>query len=129
MRADGWEFFSDDARTAPAQRIAFIGHLTERCSPADSDLIAAETIYGELISNVVRHGRGPVRITVVWTGGYAVISVRDSGPGFDKPFVLPDAMSESGRGLFIVRELGRDVRVECDAAGCTVRVVLPVVQR
>ena len=77
------------------------------------DLEAAELIFGELIGNVVRHAPGPIDVQLSWGGNYPVLHVTDRGRGFIRNPSLPvDPLSESGRGLYIIALLARDVRVE-----------------
>ena len=90
------------------------------------DYAAAELIAGELLSNAGRYSPGPVSVEIGWAQACARISVRDSGRGFAWEPVLPREDSESGRGLFIVSQLGSEVVVECDRTGCCVSATLPV---
>jgi anti-sigma regulatory factor (Ser/Thr protein kinase) len=120
-----WSFSADAPNDARGRRRAYLAHLRARCSP-DSDLEAAEIIYGELIGNVIRHARGPIRVAVEWEAGWAMLRVRDAGPGFRNDFRRPPETSESGRGLFMVRDLARTLEIVCDENGCEVRAVLPV---
>jgi anti-sigma regulatory factor (Ser/Thr protein kinase) len=120
-----WSFSADAPQDARGRRRAYLAHLRARCSP-ESDLEAAEIIYGELIGNVIRHARGPIRIAVEWEAGWALLRVRDAGPGFRNEFRRPPESSESGRGLFMVRDLAKTLEIVCDENGCEVRAVLPV---
>ncbi|MDH5536150.1 MAG: ATP-binding protein [Betaproteobacteria bacterium] len=69
----------------------------------------AELSAVELLSNIVRHGGPPTAIRVyVWRQQRAVsIAIADDGPPYDmsaRPIALPaDPLSESGRGLWIVK--------------------------
>lgn len=94
----------------------------------NSDFAGAELIFGELISNVVRHAPGPVRVRLDWNGKKAVLSVHDEAQPFKPRFALPlDPMSESGRGLFIARALATSLDVTHIAGdGTKVSVGLPV---
>jgi two-component sensor histidine kinase len=60
-------------------------------------------LVSELISNAVKHAKGPVRISVAQLDGLAVLSVTDRGPGFPPGFVR---MSTS-TGLEIVESVSR----------------------
>jgi len=120
-----WVFEADDAMLAALERHDFIEHLRALAS-RDSDLHAAEVIYGELVANVVRHAAGRIAIVVDWDSERPILRVRDYGCGFFSDFQLPHAMSESGRGLFIVRRLAHDVEIHCEPGGCEVRAMLPV---
>jgi anti-sigma regulatory factor (Ser/Thr protein kinase) len=66
---------------------------------------------------------------VEWANDTAVLRVRDRGPGFEwsGAAALPDAMSESGRGLYIVKSLARDLQVRSvDGSGTEAVAWLPV---
>ena len=121
----GWTFESEDARRAHDRRRDFIRHLAIHAS-SESDLAAAEIIYGELIGNVVRHANGRVRVVLEWRVPYAVLRVRDYGRGFVHNFELPSTTSESGRGLYIVRTLARKLEVKRHPVGSEIHVTLPV---
>ncbi len=93
-----------------------------------SDFAAAELIFGELISNVVRHAPGAVRVRLEWSGSKALLSVHDEHAPFTPKFKLPaDIMSEHGRGLFIARALATSMDVtHVHGNGTKVSVGLPV---
>lgn len=113
------------AQSARGRRAEFIAYL-ERLATPDSDLDAAAFIYGELVGNVIRHVGDGIRIAVEWGEAFAVLRVRDGGPGFQPAIVLPDGLCETGRGLYIVKTLARELEVRCEPSGCEVRAVLPV---
>jgi anti-sigma regulatory factor (Ser/Thr protein kinase) len=125
MAVRGWTFEADDARHAHRRRGDFIRHLRVHAS-SGSDFAAAELIYGELVSNVVRHANGRISIRLEWELTFAVLRVRDFGNGFYPDFHLPHSASESGRGLFIVHRLARKLKVESHPSGSEVRATLPV---
>jgi anti-sigma regulatory factor (Ser/Thr protein kinase) len=121
-----WTFASEDAQKATKARRQFIEALKIR-GAADSDYYAAELIFGELVGNVVRHAPGKINIRLDWTGCDAVLCVGDTGEGFDTNAKLPDAFSESGRGLFIVSKLAREFHIEkIKGDGTQACAVLPV---
>lgn len=123
---DRWVFEAVDAASAQGARVAFSRYIARTCSP-DSDFVGCEIIFGELIGNVVRHAPGPVEIILQWSGDRATLHVYDRGPGFPyRGAHLPDTYSEGGRGIYIVNELGRDVRIESLTEGTHVAVELPV---
>ena len=125
MDAHEWQLEADSAHDAHGCRSEFISHLRTWSAP-ESDFAAAEVIYGELVGNVIRHANGRIRIHLEWTESQPSLRVRDFGRGFYHDFRLPEIMSESGRGLFIVGTLGERLDIECVPEGCEVRVVLPV---
>lgn len=125
MAVRGWMFEADDARHAHRRRGDFIRHLRAHAS-SSSDFVAAEFIYGELVSNVVRHANGRISIRLEWVLTFAVLRVRDFGKGFYPEFYLPHSASESGRGLFIVHHLARKLDVVSHPSGSEVHATLPV---
>jgi PAS domain S-box-containing protein len=129
-RETHWAFESADALAAQSVRSSFVAALAREASD-DSDLGAAELIFGELIGNVVRYAPGPIDIDLEWIGTVPVLHVLDRGGGFDLRSTLPeDVMSERGRGLYIVSVLGTDLRADrLPGRGNHVRVVLPVRRR
>ena len=103
------------------------GALVAPAHSPDSDFLAAEIIFGELIANVVRHAPGPISATVTRTAD-CILEVRDQGAGFEyAPRAVNDLLSESGRGLFLVANLSRSMSFTKDRLrGSLARVVLPV---
>ena len=107
-------------------RRAVLWDLGARAVP-ESDLHAVELILGELLSNVAQHTPGEAEITMEFTGGQAVLRVRDKG----RPFAAgseaaPDPLSPSGRGLHLMRTLSRAITFESNGRGNSIEVVLPV---
>ena len=129
-RETHWAFESADALAAQSVRSSFVAALAREAAD-DSDLAAAELIFGELIGNVVRYAPGAIDIDLEWIGAVPVLHVLDRGGGFDLHSTLPDdVMSERGRGLYIVSVLGTDLRADrLPGRGNHVRVVLPVRRR
>jgi PAS domain S-box-containing protein len=86
----------------------------------------AELILGELLGNVLRHTNGAVEVALDVSGEDPVLHVLDRGQGFTFYARLPqDGMSESGRGIFIVSQLARDLSiVPRSDGGSHARVVL-----
>jgi phosphoserine phosphatase RsbU/P len=122
-----WTFDAENARAAQETRGEFIKYL--RAHATSGDLAAAELIFGELIGNVVRHAPGPIDVNITWDDVSPTLHVIDRGPGFKRKASLPeDALSESGRGLFIVESLSpRQFSVEyVPGYGSHVAVELPV---
>lgn len=107
-----WAFDAENARAAQDARTQFVRYL--RANGTDSeDIGMAELIFGELVGNVVRHSPGPIDINLDWADDRPVLHVLDRGPKFTLTKALPeDVLSESGRGLFIVKALSGDIRVE-----------------
>ena len=122
-----WSFQCEDARRAENVREHFLNFLHTFAADR-SDFSAAELIFGELIANVVRYAPGRVAIRVEWHNESPVLHVQDHGAGFEPKFTLPeDPLAETGRGLFLVQALGKQVNVaSTQGRGTTVSVVLPV---
>ncbi len=106
-----WTFDSCDATAAQTARREFANFLAAG-NIAEDELYAAELVFGELISNVVRYAPGTVSVTIDWTGTAPVLHVLDGGPGFTYVARLPiDIFSERGRGLFLIASLTEDFHV------------------
>ncbi len=120
-------FDARDPRMARQSRFCFTAFLRE-LGAAPDQLANAELVYGELISNVVRHAPGTVYVSIDWTGKYPELRVTDCGSGYAKQPDLPrDVLSESGRGLFIVEALTRRFEVSsAPGGGSDVRALLDV---
>jgi anti-sigma regulatory factor (Ser/Thr protein kinase) len=107
-----WSFDAENARAAQDARAEFVQYIRAHVNDGFS-VSAAELVFGELIGNVVRHAPGPIDIDLDWSNQSPILHVIDRGPAFEAENALPqDILSESGRGLYIVRRLASDVRVE-----------------
>jgi anti-sigma regulatory factor (Ser/Thr protein kinase) len=127
-----WYFETDCARDALAGRPLLERYLSDHTHEG-ADLFAASLVYGELVSNVIKHAPiGGVRVWLEPHDGKFALCINDPGPGFteqDLPH-RPDDHAESGRGLFIVKQVCEELsyqRVESD--GFVVRAVLPLPRR
>ena len=70
-------------------------------------------IFSELVGNAVRHAPGALSISLSDDAGKVYLHVIDEGPGFEQSPTLPsDIWSESGRGLFLISALAKDLTVE-----------------
>ena len=117
-----------DAREESASRRikrALLWHLGEIASTG-SDFDAVELIFGELIGNVARHTPGRAEISLSYEDGSAILRISDNGSPFAPPGNAPDVLAEGGRGLFLVRAMARELRIEHNDAGNHVSAVLPV---
>ncbi|MEU6364756.1 ATP-binding protein [Streptomyces sp. NPDC046931] len=65
----------------------------------------AELLATELVSNAVRHTKGPAALRVRWSAGVLWIGAWDADPGPPEPPLPPEqvAQLEEGRGLALVR--------------------------
>lgn len=120
-----FEFSVEDATFANHARRIFRNYMNAQASD-DSDIDAAELIFGELTANVARHAPGPLHAKLHWTGDTAWLEVHDSGSGFDASMRLPSNDAEGTRGLFIVSVLGCELTHATGPDGSVVRVKLPV---
>jgi len=123
-----WQFEAADARAAYVLRDDYFRTLGSHCSATDDDLAVCGTIFAELIGNAVRHAPGPLSVSLEFRGAETVLHVIDTGRGFDLTPALPDDIwSETGRGLYLVSLLARQVEVErLPGSGSHVMVTLPV---
>jgi serine phosphatase RsbU (regulator of sigma subunit)/anti-sigma regulatory factor (Ser/Thr protein kinase)/CHASE3 domain sensor protein len=122
-----WSFDATDEVAAARVKRAFLWRLAGFGS-REWDLAAIEAIYGELASNIRRHTPGAATIFLEQRGSEAILRVEDRGAPFSMDGVAcPDLLAESGRGLFMIRELALDVQVERTETGSgnCVSVVLP----
>lgn len=107
-----WSFDAENAKAAQDARGEFVQYLRTRDADRD-EIETAELIFGELVGNVVRHAPGAIDIDLEWRNGSPRLHVLDRGAPFRATTRLPeDLLSESGRGLFLVRELSADLVVE-----------------
>ena len=122
----GWHLDARDEASAHRVKRALLWQLGGFAS-GDADLGAIEAIFGELLSNVKRHTPGPADITLERGADGAVLSFDDDGPPFSiNGHAPPDLMAESGRGLFMLRALARDVSVQRIGTRNRVAVALPL---
>ncbi len=113
-------------RSAVAAHGASLG-VTE---PVLGDLVL---VAHELASNAVRHGQAgsndPGRLRLWRDGDLVVCEVSDHGPGLCDPVGVgrqpaPPGAS-GGRGLWIVRQVSRDLDIRTGPTGTTVTAAVP----
>lgn len=125
-----WYFETQQPEHALEGRGLLGRYLSEHC---EGDLYGAQLVYGELLSNVVKHApRGGVRVWLERVNDRYALCIKDSGHGFDTRLLKkkPDDLAESGRGLFIIRQICR--RISCRRlrrGGFVVRAELPISTR
>ena len=123
-----WSFHSSHSYSAHHARHEVMRFI-ESIAQSGDDLFTAELIVGEILANTVEHAPGLVNMEIDWSETSPVITVVDSGPGLERfAAELPeDALTEDGRGLFLVKTLARDLHIESDAGyGTKMTVVLPI---
>lgn len=103
-----------------------LGHwLVDLGAPSDDVLLATS----ELLANAVAVARSDVTVRVEVLPTEVVVEVTDDGPGVvdlaDRGLDLPDAATEHGRGLYLVRAVATDVSAMSTAEGSVVRAVVP----
>ena len=78
----------------------------------------------EAMVNAQRHAGGVTRATAGLDGKAVVVEVADNGRGFGIPEFpdMPDFVAETGRGLYLIRQLTADAQVV--RSGGEVRLVL-----
>jgi anti-sigma regulatory factor (Ser/Thr protein kinase) len=123
-----WQIHADDPEDALRHRDGFLRALDRESGHAAFDRFAAQLIYTELISNVIRHARGPIDVQLYCVNGKALIHVFDHGDGFVLRTELPKApLQEFGRGLFLVATFAERVNVHSLAGhGTCVSAVFPL---
>lgn len=65
---------------------------------------AAELLATELVSNALRHTKGPAALRVRWAGRVLRIGVWDADPTPPEPSPGVSAYAEEGRGLVLIRD-------------------------
>jgi serine phosphatase RsbU (regulator of sigma subunit)/anti-sigma regulatory factor (Ser/Thr protein kinase) len=121
-----WTFDANDPYAARDARREIVAVLRD-WGATDSDTGLTELVFSELLGNVVRHCSETAEFALDVSGDAPILHVLDRGPGFTYNARLPkDIMSDSGRGLFIVRSLISDLNITRRAdGGSHARAVLP----
>lgn len=87
-------------------------------------------IAGELASNAIRHGGGRGRLRLWRTGDTIHCRVSDSGPGLADPGGVgrrrPPPAAAGGRGLWVVRQVAHEVRIDVGPTGTTVTATVDI---
>jgi sigma-B regulation protein RsbU (phosphoserine phosphatase) len=122
-----WRFDVDNPAAAYALKselMEMLRRLTKMTPEQEDD---CQVIFSELVGNAVRHAPGALSISVSSDDRGLELHVIDEGPGFGgKPSLPEDIWSESGRGLFLIKELAEHLTIErLPGYGAYVRVGLP----
>jgi anti-sigma regulatory factor (Ser/Thr protein kinase) len=123
-----WRFESVREIYPSSTLCEIVAMLRDEGAP-DSDFDSAELICVELFGNLIRHARGPVTIRLDWSGEYPKLSVIDDEKRSTVPPIgLPaDPLAESGRGLFIIKALAKELSLPGAAGeGSVTCATLPV---
>ncbi|MFF2507373.1 ATP-binding protein [Streptomyces sp. NPDC058067] len=103
--AEPWEYtlyIPHDARAIPISRRTLRLILTAHDLPRIAEV--AELLATELVSNALRHTKGPAALRLRWTGLILRIGVWDADPTPPTPPLhVAAADAEAGRGLTLVR--------------------------
>lgn len=124
-RTKTWNIDANAVSAARRVKRALLWHLGKYARPG-SDLSPVELIFGELLGNVTRHTPGHAEVTLDLGNGKAILHVADRGAPFDPSPAPVDIFAEGGRGLFLIRSLADDLRVERLSGGNRVSATLPV---
>jgi anti-sigma regulatory factor (Ser/Thr protein kinase) len=126
----------DDECAASAR--AFVQGWLEEAGTGEDESFDMLLALNEAVGNACRHAfpdgqAGEVTIRCDRNGSELLLTVSDEGEGFDfrpEMFEMPDALSQRGRGFFMMRELTDSVNVNSDRLGTIVtlrrRVSVPV---
>ncbi|HEX8806941.1 MAG TPA: SpoIIE family protein phosphatase, partial [Candidatus Aquilonibacter sp.] len=126
-----WSFHSSHAYSAHNARHEVMQFISE-LADSNGELFTAELIVGEILANTVEHAPGLVSMEIDWSATAPVVTVVDTGPGLERfAAQLPeDALTEDGRGLYLVQTLAQDVCIESDRGyGTKMTVTLPIERR
>jgi anti-sigma regulatory factor (Ser/Thr protein kinase) len=123
-----WSFTSENASDALKKRNDCAEALRDHLSASSLKPYTLAQIYGELVSNVIRHAPGRIAVTLQLGAASATLTVTDSGRGVIPLPSLPlDPYSECGRGLFIAAHLAASIRIERSPEGrVSIGAVLPL---
>lgn len=81
-------------------------------------------VVSELVTNAVRHGQPPVRLSLRYDGARLAVGVHDSQPPTTRVPGISGLEAESGRGLFIISVLASTTGSRYEPTGKVVWVEL-----
>jgi anti-sigma regulatory factor (Ser/Thr protein kinase) len=105
-----------------------VAEHARRCGLPTARISDFVLVANELTSNVIRHGGGMGRLRLWHDAAAVYCEVTDFGPGLSDPDQAghspsrPEAMS--GRGLWIIRQLSDEVRIDSGPQGTRVTVAV-----
>lgn len=123
------DWYLPNDRTSAGELRREIARYLQRHAEGDSDLLGAELICAELLTNAIDNSASSVWVSLVWGARHPVLTVHDLGSGFALPEVveMPSTDAIDGRGLAIVTHLTEQLTVAAKSAGGTrVSATLPV---
>jgi sigma-B regulation protein RsbU (phosphoserine phosphatase) len=122
-----WRFDVDNPAAAYALKNELMEMLRRMSTMTPEQDDDCQVIFSELVGNAVRHAPGALSISLSNGGRGLELHIIDEGPGFSGDPSLPDDLwSESGRGLFLIKELAEHITIErLPGYGAYVRVGLP----
>jgi anti-sigma regulatory factor (Ser/Thr protein kinase) len=120
-----WHIQRGDAQAATRARHDFARYL-RGTSAGENERFDATIIFGELVANAVKSARNDVSVQVL-TDGWLSLRVSDDGECFDRACLaaMPQ-YATSGRGLFIVDQLARQLHVDFRNERCEVTAELAI---
>lgn len=107
-----------DRAEAVAAAVAFVEAEASRAGWSVADVTRAVLAVSEAVGNAVEHGPpGPVRVRCTPSPSALRLDVEDGGDGppaaaLDGAALPDDPLAEGGRGLYIMRTVADEVRVE-----------------
>jgi anti-sigma regulatory factor (Ser/Thr protein kinase) len=120
-----WQIQRGDLKAATQARQEFARYIKAKLAGAD-ERYDATLIFGELVGNAVRCARSAVSIELT-ENGWTQLRVTDDGECFDTSAIAPQPLeAQSGRGLYIVNQLARNLKVDRGDQRCEVTVELPI---
>jgi signal transduction histidine kinase len=128
-----WQFDARDEHVARQVKRELLAALAA-LGPLRPEPMIAEMVFGELLSNVVRHTPGTACVSFAVEHGHVVFSVADRGAMFRlggqgiRTDAVPDENAESGRGLFMIAALCERLSIEPRPDGKCTTVVLPLAE-
>ncbi|MER7834329.1 SpoIIE family protein phosphatase [Streptomyces sp. NPDC096040] len=111
-RVASWDLHNEPAAVHTARHLAArqlsewgVGHL----------MTTVELIVSELVTNAIRHGRGPIRLRLI-QHQVLTCEVSDTSTSHPRPR-HPRTLDENGRGLFLIAQLSRRWGSRCAGDG------------
>lgn len=102
--------FKVDNLKSMSSKIATFVDFLRLAGANDEDIFASKLISCELITNVIRHGGDEAEFTGEMCADRITVTVTaESLKGVDVSRPVPDVLSESGRGLYIIRCFSTDI--------------------